>query len=430
MARCDDDGCETELRANGTMVSGTMRAATWGEEWLYGFFLAAIVLDVGGAFGLKYASALLVAAYLLLYAGRIWLPVSLLYVELTLFAAAPALLLALSVARFHVPVGAAVGGLLFLSTWIVFPLLLRLPREKIVSFFTTSMYWGAILTLAAFVVILGMYLAGRLDLVARVNELAYQYNLGYFGQRPGTGGVTLFVPNVYFRWTMLLIPAIACLAAQPRRLSVVLAAVVATLSTAAIAFALAGLVLGLLVDPRTPVSRFGRVAAVLLVVAVSGVALAIASGLGPLLLTLVEKFTSSSDSTSIKLGHIQSIMELVSGDAWLLLFGTGVGSSFYTVGFDEVVSNVEVSHFNMLRQFGVVYTLAFFAYVAWVTLTLFRTDVDGRRLSVGIAMLFVAAGTNPLLLTPVFFLALVMGRAYVVRFRRETAASRLAPSAT
>ena len=193
--------------------------------------------------------------------------------------------------------------------------------------------------------------------------------------------------------------------------------------------ALAGLVLGLLVDPRTPVSRFGRLAAALLVVAVSGVALAIASGLGPLLLTLVEKFTSSSESTSIKLGHIQSIMELVSGDAWLLLFGTGVGSSFYTVGFDEVVSNVEVSHFNMLRQFGVVYTLAFFAYVAWVTLTLFRTDVDGRRLSVGIAMLFVAAGTNPLLLTPVFFLALVMGRAYVVRFRRETAASRLAPSA-
>jgi hypothetical protein len=49
---------------------------------------------------------------------------------------------------------------------------------------------------------------------------------------------------------------------------------------------------------------------------------------------------------------------------------------------------------------------------------LLRTDDTGRRLSVGLLTLFIAAGTNPLLLGPVFFLVLVLGRAYVLQYGR------------
>lgn len=397
--------------------------------WLYGLFLAALLLDVGGAFGVKYLTAVLIAAFVVLNARHIRVPRPMLFVEGALFGVAPALLLCLAVARHHVPAGAAIGSLLFLSTWIVLPLLLLLPRERIIGDFTTAMLVGALLTLAAFAVILGVYLLGRLDLVGRINVFARDYNLGYFGQRPGTQGIAAFVPNVYFRWTMLLIPAAALLGTGSWRLYVTLAAIFATLSTGAIAFGVAAFVLGLLVDPRTPLRRLGAwaasAAAVGLVVA-WGLA---ASDLTGLLAMVMEKFSGGSESTSIKLGHIRSIVELLSGDVLHLLFGTGIGSLFYSVGVDAVVSNVEVSHFNLLRQFGALYTLAFCSYVAWVGAALYGSDVAGRRLAVGIAMLFVAAGTNPLLLSPVFFLALIMGRAYVARFRRETAdAGRGAPA--
>ena len=102
-----------------------------------------------------------------------------------------------------------------------------------------------------------------------------------------------------------------------------------------------------------------------------------------------------------------------------LLIGSGVGSAFYSVGADGVVTNVEVSHFNLLRQFGIVYTLLFVGYVGGVFAGLLRSDGMGRRLGVGLAMIFLAAGTNPLLLSPVFFLVLVLGRAYLAHWARE-----------
>lgn len=394
-----------------------------GAPKLLALFMAAILVDVGGAFGLKYAATLVIVGYVALNARAIRVPASTLVTEFGLFGVAPLLFLCLSVTAYRVPTPAAVGSLTFFTIWAIFPLLLAVPRLELVEIFTRYMHRGALLTLAAFLAIVACYAAGRLDLITRINEFAEAYNVGFFGQRPVAGGLKLFVPNVYFRWTMLLIPAAACLADDRRRLVPVLLALLCTLSTGSVLFGVAGVALVPLADSRVPLRRLVRHLLWLgLAAAAAAVALA-ATEYGEVAMTLGDKLSSGSASTGAKIGHIRSIVDQLFSSPAAFLIGSGVGSAFYSLGADGVVTNVEVSHFNLLRQFGVIYTLFFFAYVGGVFAALLRTDGPGRRLAVGLAMIFAAAGTNPLLLSPVFFLVLVLGRAYVAHWARERASA-------
>jgi hypothetical protein len=391
-------------------------------RFLFQLFLLAMIVDIGGAFGLKYLSSALIVGYLVVNARHVRLPRAVVALEGTLFLAAPLALLAYSAMVMRLTLAEILPWLTYLSTWIVLPLLMQLDRQDAVALFTRFMYFGALLTLGLFVGLVLAFLAGRPDLIAQVNLFTAEHRLGYFGERPTGGTLSLFVPNVYFGWTLLLVPTAVLLSGRSRfRLGVVLLAVVATLSTGAIVFALAGVALLPLVGSRGASSRVLRgTLGVLAVVLIGVVALSLSPYAGALQLVL-DKFSSGSESTSMKLGHIESIMQLFEVNPGYLLLGTGIGSSFYSIGVDQVVTNIEVSHFNLLRQYGVVYALAFFGYVGLLARALLRTDDTGRRLSVGLLTLFVAAGTNPLLLGPVFFLVLVLGRAYVLQHGRALA---------
>ena len=134
---------------------------------------------------------------------------------------------------------------------------------------------------------------------------------------------------------------------------------------------------------------------------------------------IMSKLGRSSSSTMIKIGHIKTVLDLVFKDVVTFLFGMGLGSSFYSYGVNQMVSNIEVSHFNLIRQYGVLYSICFFSYVFMVFVSLLKTDRNGKLLSIGLAMLFLAAGTNPLLLSPVYFLVLIISRAYVVLYAKE-----------
>ncbi|MDA3831983.1 MAG: hypothetical protein PF495_01170, partial [Spirochaetales bacterium] len=131
---------------------------------------------------------------------------------------------------------------------------------------------------------------------------------------------------------------------------------------------------------------------------------------------IFSKFFLASESTSIKVGHIEGILSVLSDSFLNFLFGTGAGSEFYSPGINAYTSNVEVSHFNFARQFGVVGFLMIFSYIMYAIFSSFRTDFMGKRLSVALMMLFMAAGTNPLFMSPVFIVFLVIVRAYSVIF--------------
>jgi hypothetical protein len=386
---------------------------------LFQLFLLAMLVDIGGAFGLKYLSSALIVAYLVINARNVHIPRAVIALEGTLFVFAPLVLLAYSSMALHLSLAEIVPWLVYLTTWILLPLLLQLDRQDMVAVFTRFMYFGALLTLALFGVLVLAFMVGRPDLIAQVNAFTAQHRLGYFGQRPTGGTVDLFVPNVYFGWTLLLVPAVVLLSGRDRfRLTVVLLAILATLSTGAIFFALVGIALLPAVGARGASTRVlrGSLGALALVLII-GVVLSNSPYAGALELVF-EKFSAGSGSTSMKLGHIQSIMQIFDANPGYLLLGMGIGSPFYSIGVDQVVTNIEVSHFNLIRQYGVIYALAFFGYVGLMVRALLRTDDTGRRLSVGLLTLFIAAGTNPLLLGPVFFLVLVLGRAYVLQYGR------------
>jgi hypothetical protein len=143
--------------------------------------------------------------------------------------------------------------------------------------------------------------------------------------------------------------------------------------------------------------------------------------IGLLYENVVSKFSASSFSTSVKLGHIEGVLASVNASTSNALVGMGVGSEFYSPGNDSYVTNIEVSHFNFVRQFGLIGGAFFFGYVLYVIVSAFATDALGKRWAIGLLMLFLAAGTNPLLMSPVFMVVLVTVRSYVARFEDERA---------
>jgi|GEM_PF-813028 hypothetical protein len=392
---------------------------------LYGFFLIALLVDVGGAFGLKYAAFAILSVYVLILitTNKISIPINFIVLELPLFIVAPIFYLFLANAIFSVPLANAMRELTPFATWLLYPLLLLIhPKERIISLFTMALFWGAVFTVIIFCGILLLDNLNQGDLIAKIHTFTSEYRLGYFGQRPFGNNLSAFFPNVYFRWTLLLIPAaILLLQGNKRQFIVVVLATLLTTSTAAILFLLIGIFwasFGNLLK-----GKFSRLYAQRFIL--FGIMLSIAtlilytSGYGHVAGFVVSKLSGLSASTSIKVGHIKSILALMSKDIMTLLFGTGVGSSFYSIGVNRIVTDVEADHFNLMRQFGILYSLGFFVYIFLLFFELRRLDRTGRLLSIGLMMLFIAAGTNPLLISPIFFLLLVISRAYISLYVRE-----------
>lgn len=384
---------------------------------LYMLFMSALILDTGGALGLKYSAFLLVTLYLGIAAvtGRATVPLRVLVIEGLLFGVAPVFFLYLAVTAYGVAPSTAVGRLAPFITWLLYPVLLKVDsRERLVSVFSRAILFGAVLILVMFGVLIGLYALDRVDTIVAINTFTDSHRLGYFGVKPLDTGTTFFFPGVYFRWSLLLIPAaIIAFARGGVRFFTTVAAILASASAAA----LVALVLGVgcvLFDHRLSRSlrrRYAHRAFVLAIgLGVLGVAL-YRAGFGGAVELIVGKLSSAS--TSVKIGHIQSIIDESTQSIGRLLFGMGVGSTFYSAGAGDFVSDVEVSHFELVRQFGLVYALAFFTYVGWLTAAVWRTDGNGRLLGIGLMLLFIAAGTNPLLLTSVFFILLVVCRAYL-----------------
>jgi hypothetical protein len=388
---------------------------------LYALFLAAMVLDIGGGFGLKYASLAILGLYVAISftsERRGLLPGSFFVLEVPLFALAPVFYFVLATGGFSIPLKSVIEGLSPFATWLLYPVLLSIfPRKRLVSMFSTTMFWAAVLIVSVFCSILLLsFVLRRPDLVGTITSFTDTYRLGYFGLD------RLGLPNIYFRWTLLLIPAtILTLPLSRNRFLIMIVAVLLTQSTAALLFLAIGLVWASLKGLRS--GRLSRLYlrrlmlfSALLLVAASALYTA---GFGQAIGSMASKLTRLDPSTSVKLGHIESILTIMLKEPATVLLGMGVGSSFYSVGVGGVVTNVEVSYFNLMRQFGLPYAMAFLAYVLAVFFSVRRIDEPGRLLSIGLLCQFVACGTNPLLISPVFFFTLILCRSYITAASRE-----------
>jgi hypothetical protein len=386
---------------------------------LFALFLGALLLDVGGALYIKYAISLIVFLYLgfRFCTGTLYLNKSIVF-ELSVFVFLPLASALLSVAVFEIPPSDAVSGILPFATFAAYPLFLLINKVSLITIFSNAMVIAACLVIGTAMMLLILHEFRYDDLIARINTLADELRIGYIGANPN---FDFFVPNVYYRWTVLLVPAAIILSnGSLTKQFLVLIAAFLSLSTAVIVFSVLGIIIGQLLNRQNQPNRTTlhlRTALVITVPLLCLMAIDYAAEIG-LANFIGSKFFVEAGGNEQRLGHISSIIDLVMGDEITLLLGMGVGSSFFSTGVNAEVVNVEVSHLNLIRQFGLLYGLLFFGYVFAVIWGLLKSDQVGRKLGIALTMLFLAAGTNPLLLSPVFFTFLLMCRAYLSTFAR------------
>jgi len=118
--------------------------------------------------------------------------------------------------------------------------------------------------------------------------------------------------------------------------------------------------------------------------------------------------TGESETALIREGHIDSILKLFARNPHYLVLGQGVGLPFFSSGEAGDVQNIEVDHLNTIRKFGLPWFLGFSALVflpAWNLIS--SGGMEMRAFGFALISAYLAAGTNPVLTSPLFILLMV-----------------------
>lgn len=366
--------------------------------------LSGLLLDIGGGMGLKYPAigiGLAIAVLKMCTTGllRTW------WIEgvLILYLGGMGVV---SLIR-GTPSGFVYEELSFIVFFCLLPLLKDLPSQIIQKALFKAVTLAALMVVLVFFIIL----LDR-EIAHKFTSNAEHFGWGYIGLRPGFD----HLPNVYFRWSLWLTFGFVMVLYMRSTLSLVFAlSMIMTLSTGMVS----ALVLSFLL-----VSFFIKGNKLIFLFFVIGLAIMVSLFFNdinhdPVIQFLVSKFSAGSDSTSVKLGHIQSVIQLILSDWSVLLFGMGPGAEFYSIGAQRYVNNIEVSHFNVLRQYGVLGVCLIFGYVMLVIYQVANCGEKGKRWAIALLVMFLVAGTNPVFLSPIFFVPLLMARMYSVEWLDE-----------
>lgn len=138
-----------------------------------------------------------------------------------------------------------------------------------------------------------------------------------------------------------------------------------------------------------------------------------------LIIVFVLLTDSSSGSSDIKNKHIESTVQLfLENNISMLLFGNGPASVFYTSGFNEYTNRTELSYLDLFRLFGIFGAVPIiFIYIYPLFGLLKKGTYESLSFFISyLAYLFIA-GTNPLLIVPQGFIALII--AYNHMFKQK-----------
>lgn len=116
--------------------------------------------------------------------------------------------------------------------------------------------------------------------------------------------------------------------------------------------------------------------------------------------------TVKNSSSNMKDMHMVSYNVLFSENPSYMLFGQGPGAWLYDFGWKRLCTNTELSYMELIRMFGLFFTIAIICLYAYPFLK-FVKKPNFFSFSVSIAYLayLFIAGTNPLLIGPTGFIA-------------------------
>ena len=127
--------------------------------------------------------------------------------------------------------------------------------------------------------------------------------------------------------------------------------------------------------------------------------------LNDLIMIFKETFISKGAiSNTIRLGHIQGIKELFVNKPWIILFGSGMGSEFYSYGIMSLSSSIEWSYVDLLRQMGIFFFMIFMFFV--LAPFVFIKKIAIYKKYSYLTYLFIAA-TNPFLFSSTSYLVFI-----------------------
>ncbi len=257
-------------------------------------------------------------------------------------------------------------------------------------------YVKSFFLLSCFVILLGIGLALENDTAIDVANYMQEMGGGYFGYKPNIASYP--IPNVYFKSTLFYCLPLVFYVINKKYLLLIFTTL-ASLFTASKMLILFSVGCCIYSIPKT--RRF-------FLIPVATISLYILSDIAASN-NFFELLAGEIGSYETRIGHLQTVIELWAENPIEIFFGSGLGMTFFSYGANEVVSNIEIDHLNTIRKFGLLWFVAFGGYVFLVSRRLLITRIDSKRvIGVGTLSAFILSGTNPVLLSPLFFILLGM----------------------
>jgi hypothetical protein len=169
-------------------------------------------------------------------------------------------------------------------------------------------------------------------------------------------------------------------------LAVLLIALVAFVSTSR------ALMLGSLLSAMYLVSSRMRPSRQLVALFVSGCLMV---GLVLYIVARTTVFSLDEQSNSVKVGHAVSFLDQMT--SWRLLFGDGLASTYYTVGFQNWAAQTEITLLDMIRYFGLPLTALLYAALLFPSLRQRSIDRGKLKAIVIFGVYLLMSLTNPIL---------------------------------
>lgn len=370
-------------------------------SFVIGFMMFANVVDMGGAWMIKYLSVFVAAGYVLLNAGRLHFKKTPLLIVLLIFGVGPA---------WALMNGILSGGKLSVATTRVTPfyvgIIYYLLLSRGGSRLALRVFFRTVLGLAVVTILLivGLFLfpdfpplAAAFDYLKTLDDIQ-----GKFGRR-ALGPIAWY--SIYFKATLFYVPGFVYYLYRERFAYSAVLFVALALSVSKSGILLCGLFTGWFVltngSLRLQAGALGMVG-ILTALAIYVVDIEVTMAYAEY---FVETVTGEAETSQIRIGQLASFLDLMGEHPTYLLWGQGVGTGFYSLGNEEFTYNIELAHIDTVRQYGLIWFTGFSSCVAYVALRLIRLeDRTDNGLGYALVGLFIAAGTNPLLITPLFMM--------------------------
>lgn len=271
---------------------------------------------------------------------------------------------------------------------ISFPILIiffsNYELETVVTAFT-----AAATTLGIVVLLLWVLLYFDNSFARAVADSLSECEAGYFGIREISG---INFPVVYFKATLFFVPATILLIRNNRFFQVMILLAALMAATSKTGFVVAALAVWF--------SIFRRQSSVVIVVAlfVTGIVMTLT---GIYFNEVIYALFTDEGTLLTRVGHWDSLLNLFLENPSYFFIGQGAGTVFYSMGADDFVNNIELDHLNSIRKFGIFWFVGFSLFVFGVIWD--SRQVYGGALASALAATFVVCGTNPVLLTLMFF---------------------------